>query len=157
MWTWSEAAHPHVAVVFAGTNSGLDWCDRLDGAATGVISKVLCVCAATAVAREVLAREPVVPAAARDALNLVEAWIDEPTAERFERICETIFPPESVPPLDPHGVVWCALRTATSTAEGYGEAGWALRSTCSAAFRAGLSADQLREIAARAVATRAVA
>lgn len=156
MWSWSETAHPHIVAVFAGTSSGLDWCDRLDGAATSVVSKVLCVCAATAIAREVLAREAAFPPAARDALNLVEEWIDEPTDERFERICATIFPAESVPALDPYGVVWCALRTATSTAEGYGEAGWALRSTCSTALRAGLSADQLREIAARAVAARAV-
>jgi hypothetical protein len=154
-WTWEPWVHPRVASLLAEPAADLGWCVRLDHAPTdSVVGKVLCVCAAVAISREVLAAGPGVGPAASDALALLDGWIDDFTEERFRRICGLIFPPDQSPDFDPHGLVRWALRTATSTAEGYGEAGWALETTCSGAVRAGLSVDQLRAIAERAVLAR---
>jgi hypothetical protein len=154
-WTWEPWADPRVASLLAEPAADLGWCVRLDHAPTDpVVGKVLCVCAAAGVAREVLAAGPGVGPAAAGALALIDEWINDPTEDRFKRICGIIFPPEQSPDLDPYGLVWWVLRTATSTAEGYGEAGWALETTCSGALRAGLSPDQVRAIAERAVMAR---
>ena len=154
-WTWEPWAHPTVVTLLAEPATDLSWCDRLDDAPTDpVVGKVLCVCAAAAIARAVLTVGPGVGPAASDALTLLDAWIDDPIKERFDRICGLIFPPEQSPDFDPYGLVWWTLRTATSTAEGYGEAGWALATTCGAAIRAGFDPDQLRAIAERAVLAR---
>ena len=46
-----------------------------------------------------------------EAVDLLVNWIDDPTEERFERICSLIFddrePPDHNP--DPHGVIAWAL------------------------------------------------
>jgi hypothetical protein len=76
------------------------------------------------------------------------------TEERFGRICSLIFAEGEPPNFDPYGVVWWALRTATSSV-GFSEAGWALKTACGAAEDAGLSPDQLRQIAARELMSRA--
>lgn len=155
MWTWEPWAHPRVVSLLAEPAANLGWCARLDHAPTDtVVGKVLCVCTAAAVAREVLTAGPGVGPPAANALALLEEWIDDPTEERFNRICGIIFREDQSPDLDPYGLVWWALRTATSTAEGYGEAGWALETACSGALRAGFSPDQLRAIAERAVLAR---
>ena len=152
-WTWNAQAHPGVLAVLAEPANDLRWCTLLDKAPTDpVVGKVLCVCAAAAVAREVLSTGSALSLATASVLALLEEWIDSPTAERFDRMCGLIFPPEQST-LD--GLVWGVLRTATSTAEGYGEAGWALESTCSAAVRAGFSPEDLRVIAEQAVWARA--
>jgi hypothetical protein len=109
------------------------------------------VCAAAAVAHEVLDAGSGVSATAASALALLDDWIDDPTDERFDRICELIFPPEQST-LDE--LVWQTLRVATSTAEGYGEAGWALEATCSVAVRLGFTPEKLRGIAEQAVLAR---
>lgn len=154
-WTWEPSAHPRVVNLLAESVADLEWCARLEDAPTDpVVGKVLCVCAAAAIAREVLAAGSGVGPAAAAALALLSDWIDDPTEERLGRICGIIFPPNKSPDLDPYGLVWWALRTATSTAEGYGEAGWALETTCSGALRAGYSPDQLRTIARHTALSR---
>jgi hypothetical protein len=78
------------------------------------------------------------------ALDLLGRWIDDRSDQRFERICSLIFK-ERAPEFDPHGVVWWALRTATSSA-GNVEAGWALGGACAAAVEAGFTPEQLRSV-----------
>jgi hypothetical protein len=130
------------------------WCDQLESAAGDALTgKVLCVCAGAAMARAVLAECLDAPSSAAAALDLMWRWIDEPTVERFDRICATIFPKGEPPALDAHGVVWWALRIATSSV-GYGESGWALGSACSAAERAGFTPEQLRRLAEQELLSR---
>jgi hypothetical protein len=147
-WTWSASAHPRVEGVVSKPAAGLEWCGQLESSAEeAVVGKVLCVCAATAVARAVSVADPVGRPLGAEALDLLVSWIDDPTEERFERICSLIFddgePPDYNP--DPHGVIAWALRTATSSVGNF-EAGWALETTCSAAVDAGFTLDQIRRI-----------
>ena len=155
-WTWSMRVNPNVAGVLTAPATDLGWCDRLETAAgDSTVGKVLCVCASAAIARKVLttpAGGQATPPAA-EALELLNRWVDDPTEERFARICEIIFGEDQSHDLDPYGVVWWALRTATSTV-GFGEAGWALATTCSAATAAGFSPQQLHAIAERAIMSR---
>jgi hypothetical protein len=129
------------------------WCAQLESAADALTGKVLCVCAAVGVARAVVSACSDCPEQAGAALDLLEGWIDDPTEERFDQICATIFPEGELPTLDPHGVVWWALRTATSSV-GNGEAGWALASTCGAAETAGFTPELLRDVAEQELAAR---
>ncbi len=151
-WTWDLLAHPNVSGVVAPSAVDLRWCDRLESAASNPIAgKVLCVCAAAAVAREVMTvwgADPPAP----DALELLGRWIDDPTEERFERIRSLIFGDES-PEFDSFGVVWWALRTATSSVGNF-EAAWALKGTCDAAVEAGLTPEQTRSVVERELMSR---
>jgi hypothetical protein len=145
-WTWDGRRHPEVAGVLAAPTADLGWCERLEtAAADATVGKVLCVCAAAAVAREVLATCPVSTGQAVAALELLNHWMDEPTDERFDRICSIVFAEAEQPNLDPYGVVWWAIRTATSSVGNY-EAGWALKAVCDAATGAGFSPEQLRAV-----------
>jgi hypothetical protein len=125
-WAWDSRAHPEVMRVFEGPCPDLEWCGHLEKApGDATVGKVLCVCAAMAIARKVLAADLAV-ANDRDEiapLGLLGEWLDDPTEERFARICALIFD-DGQPSLDPDpdGVVTWALRTATSSV-GNGEAG----------------------------------
>jgi hypothetical protein len=153
-WTWDALAHPRVPIVLAGPAGGLAWCGQLETAATHpVVGKVLCVCAAAAVAREVLASGLGSGQQAAEALELLGRWINEPNVERFDRICGLIFGEEPWPDFGPHGVVWWALRTATSSVGNF-EAGWALKSTCGAAECAGFGPEQLRGVVEQELVSR---
>jgi hypothetical protein len=147
-WTWDAARSPGIAAALAAP----DWCDRLERAAPDApTGKVLCVCASLGVAGEVTRGhdEP----AASEALALLAGWIDDPTEERFDRICDTIFGPGERPELGPHDVVWRAMRTATGSV-GNGEAGWALGAVCGAAEQAGFGPEVVRGFAACEVLAR---
>src|ERR1051325_2731060 len=97
-WMWSRYSHPNVLDVLSLPAADLGWCDRLETAAGNALTgKVLCVCAADAVARAGLAACPDSPQQAGEVLELLGSWIDEPTDERFERICSTIFAEEEPP------------------------------------------------------------
>jgi hypothetical protein len=118
-----------------------------------VVGKVLCVCAASFIARLVLGGQGGDVSQASDALELLDRWIDEPTDERFDRICEIIFE-EDWPESAANNVAWWALRTATS-AVGCAESAWALSGACDEASKAGLTLEQLLAAAEQAVASRA--
>jgi hypothetical protein len=155
-WTWSATAHPRVEDAVSKPSTDLEWCGQLETSAEdAVVGKVLCVCAAAAVARAVLAADPVARPLGVEAVDLLVDWIDDPTEERFERICSLIFddrePPDHNP--DPHGVIAWALRTATSSVGNF-EAGWALETTCSAAVSAGFSPEQIRRIVEQELLSR---
>lgn len=133
----------------------LAWCHRLESsAAHAIVGKVLCVCAAAAVARTVLAAQPGAGPECAAALALLDQWIDDPTEDRFRQICDTIFSEGELPDLGPGGVAWWALRTATSSVGNY-EAGWALASTCGPAVDAGFTPAELRGVVERALLARA--
>jgi hypothetical protein len=146
-WTWSASAHPRVEGAVSKPSTGLEWCGQLETAAEdAVVGKVLCVCAAAAVARAFLAADPVPSPLGAEDVELLVSWIDDPTEERFERICSLLDdgePPDHNP--DPYGVIAWALRTATSSVGNF-EAGWALETTCNAAIDAGFSPEQIRKI-----------
>jgi hypothetical protein len=155
-WTWNASAHPRVEGILSKPSTGLEWCGQLDiSAEDAVVGKVLCVCAAAAVAQAVSVAEAVVGPLGKEALDLLVSWIDDPTKERFERICTLIFdegePPDYNP--DPHGVIAWALRTATSSVGNF-EAGWALETACGAAIDAGLSPEQIRRIVVQELMSR---
>lgn len=153
-WTWNSQEHPEVAAAFAAPTVDLEWCDRLEAAPSDlVVGKVLCVCAASALARLVLDGQSDDVSQASDALELLDRWIDEPTDERFDRICTIIFE-EDWPESPVNKVAWWALRAATS-AVGCSEAGWALGAACDNALKTGLTPEQLRAVAEQAVASRA--
>jgi hypothetical protein len=165
-WTWDSAKHPHVLDVLSP--SGLtgewydkleNWYDKLEEAATDdfVTGKVLCVVAGIAIAKAVVMAEfhgHERRAEAVQLLDLADAWVDDPTNERFDQITEFLFDDdrEFTDPNDPLNVTWCALRIATSCV-GAGEAAWALSSVDDCAKSASLDA---REIARVAVKTRSV-
>jgi hypothetical protein len=152
-WTWDARKHPAVAGVVAGPAHALGWCDRLEAAPEdAVVGKVLCVCAAAAVARAVLITLGGDARQADAALELLGRWIDDPTDQRFERICSLIFE-EGAPEFDPHGVVWWALRTATSSVGNF-EAGWAFGGACAAAVEAGFTPEQLRSLVEQELSSR---
>ena len=141
-WTWDTQEHPGVASALTAPAADLGWCDRLETApGDATVGKMLCVCAAAAIAREVLAALGGGAPHAVAALEVLDRWIDDPTDERFDCICYLLFEGRS-PEFGPHGVVWWALRTATSSVGNF-EAGWALGSTCSAALEANLTPGQL--------------
>jgi hypothetical protein len=147
-WKWDDSSHSSVVAALAAP----DWCNRLERAGPDALSgKVLCVCAALGIACEVTRGHD--DRAASQALALLAGWIDDPTDERFGHICDIIFGPGERPELGPHGVVWCALRTATSSV-GNGEAGWALGATCEAAEQAGYGPKVVRGFAEREVLVR---
>jgi hypothetical protein len=151
-WTWDLRANPSVLGVLGPSACDLRWSDRLESAASDATTgKVLCVCAASAIAREVIAARGVAPPAA-DALELLGQWIDDPTVERFDRICSFVFDAES-PEFDPHGAVWWALRTATSSV-GNSEAGWTLSGAWEAACEAGLTPERVRSVVERELMSR---
>jgi hypothetical protein len=151
-WTWDGLTHPDVAATLAPAAVDLSWCDRLESAASDAITgKVLCVCAASAVAREVVSYGGGSPPAT-GALELLGRWIDDPTGERFEHIYSLVFG-ENSPEFDPYGTVWWALRTATSSLGNF-EAGWALAAACSAAVESGLTPERTRSIAERELRSR---
>jgi hypothetical protein len=156
-WTWDDLAHPGVARVLGEPAVGHVWCHQIEEAPTDcVVGKVLCVCAAKAVARAVLTAELPSLGASRQAilaLELLESWIDDPTDERFDRICDLIFAEDSPLDVGPYGVVWWALRTATSSVGNF-EAGWALASTCGAVENTGFTPEQLRQIVNRELHSR---
>ena len=155
-WTWSASTHPRVEGVVSKRSAGLEWCGQLETSAEdAVVGKVLCVCAAAAVARAVLAADPVTRPLGAEAVDLLVNWIDDPTEERFECICSLIFddgePPDHNP--DPHGVIAWALRTAPSSVGNF-EAGWALETACSAAVSAGFNPEQIRKIVEQELLSR---
>jgi hypothetical protein len=152
-WTWDTREHPAVAGVVAAPAHDLGWCDRLETAPEdAIVEKVLWICAAAAIAREVLMTLGGAARQADAALEVLGRWIDDPTDERFERICSLIFE-EGSPEFDPPGVVWWALRTATSSV-GHFEAGGALGGACDAAVEAGFTPDQLRSVVERELSSR---
>jgi hypothetical protein len=154
LWTWDAREHADVAVALAAPASDLDWCERLETAPKdGVVGKVLCVCAASSIARLVLFGQSGGVSEALDALELLDCWIDDPTPERFDRICALIFE-EGLPESAMNRLAWWALRTATSCVDCW-EAGWAFQALCDTALESGFSAEQLRATAERAVAARA--
>ena len=151
-WTWDAGVHPKVERVLAIPASDLGWCGQLETATTcATVGKVLCVCAAAAVAREI-ARRCGAGQSVIDALDLLVLWIEDPTDERFESICSLIFD-QGGTEFDQCGVIWWTLRTATSSVGNF-EAGWALEATCGAALDAGLTAEQLRMIVERELLSR---
>lgn len=145
-WTWDPRAHSRAIAVLAEPATALEWCGQLEvAAADAVVGKILCVLAAAAVAREVSTTVPG-DNSEPETLNLLGAWIDDPTDERFELISALIFDEgQRSAEFGPHGVIWWALRTATSSVGNY-EAGWALETACSAAVMAGFSPERLRVI-----------
>lgn len=147
-WMWDVSSLSKIAAALADP----DWCDHLERAGPDALTgKVLCVCAALGVAREVSrgCDDPF----ASEALVLLARWIDDPTEERFGRICDTIFGSDERPELGPHGVVWRALRTATSSV-GNSEAGWALGAVCGAAGEIGFDSESIRGFAEQEVLSR---
>src|SRR5262245_18343808 len=78
-WTWVAASNPCVPYALAEIATDLEWCDELETAAVDPVDgKVLCVCAAVAIARTVIAVTEAIPdrQAATDALDLLGRWID---------------------------------------------------------------------------------
>jgi hypothetical protein len=152
-WTWDDQENSLICRVLGDETGDLGWCDYIEKApADPLVGKVLCVCVAAGIAREVLASINRDDAPAKVAIELLDRWIDEPTDERFERIGYLIFE-EGSPEFDAHGVVLWALRTATSSV-GNSEAGWALMSLCAGAMSSGFSVESLRGIAARELQSR---
>jgi hypothetical protein len=154
-WTWDAQEHPGVAEVLAAPANDLEWCGRLENAPSeAIIGKVLCVCAAAAIAREVVEAHSAATPLGIEALELLGRWIDDPTDERFERICALLFGEHKRTDLDSFSIVGWALRTATSSVGNY-EAGWAFEATCKTAVTAGFNPERLRQIAEREVLSRA--
>ena len=155
-WSWNGSAHPRVMGVVSNPCADLEWCGQLETSAEDCgVGKVLCVCAATAVARAVQAADSVPRPLGVEALELLTHWIDDPTDERFQRICSFLSDEEEGPGYnpDPYGVVAWALRAATSSVGNF-EAGWALETACGAAASAGFSLDQMRQIVEQELSSR---
>lgn len=155
-WTWNSAEHPGISHVFSSAKSTSQWYDDLEKSASDAVTgKVLCVVAGLAIARAVIETE--FPDHERLAesislLDLADAWIDDPSDDRFDKIAEFLFDEGREWPVadDPLKVVWGALRIATSSVGDY-EAGWALGRVVDDATKANLDGA---EIARRAVQCR---
>ena len=150
-WTWDPALNPKVVAILSGGGEG-EWYDSLESAANDcVVGKVICVCAARAMACEAL-KQPGIDPASAEALDLLGRWIDAPSDERFEGLRWRAYDDDS-PEFDSHGCVWWAIRTAMS-AVGFTGASWALSSAFAAAEAAGLGRDQIRQAAFQEIAAR---
>lgn len=160
-WTWERAEHPDVLPAIDTGSGSKQWCDAIETAPTdAVVGKVLCVCIALGIAGEVIAtqiHDATNRSKAAEPLELLEEWIDSPTEERSQRICTLLYDENQEWPdnLDPHGVVWWTLRVAMSSV-GNHEAGWALRTVCSAADKSGFDDEKVRSIARRSLLSRVV-
>ncbi len=154
-WTLDVDTYSEALKLVAAAATEDEWCEQLETApADALLGKVLCVCAAAAVARAVVTA--VAGASPDDAsgsvLELLDRWIDDPTDERFDQIA-TLFFVDGPGPTASSDIAWRALRTATSSVGNY-EAGWALQSTCMAAREVGFSSARLRKIVTQELATR---
>jgi hypothetical protein len=158
-WTWDDRTHPQVMGILDMPSGDLGWCDGVENAPTdALVGKVLCVCVGMAIAREVVSAElggTDTFGKAMEPLDLLDQWVDRPTDERFQRICALLFDKKHgwATDFDGHGVVWWALRVATSSVGNF-EAGWALHNVCSAAIESHFSDTGLREIAKRELVSR---
>ncbi len=153
-WSWDEVIHSNVMGVLAAPADDLPkWCNRLETAPTdAVVGKVLCVCGAVAIAQKLIANSPETTSEEEDILELLNQWINNPTDERWEHICN-LLEDEKTEEFGPYGVLWWALRTATSSVGNY-EAAWALASTCGAAEAMGYSSEDLCRIVERELCSR---
>jgi hypothetical protein len=151
-WTWEAAIHPRVPQIFSSPGSTVSWQDELENAAEDAVTgKVLSVVAGTAIARAVIER--LFPDHERrnealDLLDLCDAWVDDPTDERFDKIACFLFEDNRAlaEPNDPLKVAWGALRVATSSVGNY-EAGWALGIVVDDANKADLDAAKIAWVA----------
>jgi hypothetical protein len=151
--------HPDVCRFVDVQNGAHEWCAHIESSATdAVVGKVLCTCAALAIAKEVITTQASgaeIRHKAAEPLELLDQWIDSPTQERTERICDLLYDDKQAwsDDLDPYGVVWWSLRVAMSSVGNF-EAGWALETLCSAANEAGFDDETVREIARSALFAR---
>jgi hypothetical protein len=158
-WTWDDRMHPNVCQLVDEAKSVHDWCGHIENSPTdAIVGKVLCTCAALAIAKEVLATQICDVETRRKAaepLVLLDQWIDSPTEDRSERIADLLHHEKQAcsDDLDPYGVVWWTLRVSMSSVGNF-EAGWALGTVCSAAQKSGFDDETLRLIAKRALQSR---
>lgn len=157
MWTCRKQDNPSVVELLEADDDGSTnaWTDSLETAADDAVEgKVLCVCAALAIARHVHGEQQPLLAGGVAPLTLLEQWIDDPTNERFEQITQLLFVNRriGVGPL-PDRISWWALRVATASVGNY-EAGWALRSLCENAAKLGVTPQEMRAHGLRAVSER---
>lgn len=154
-WTWDAAEHPEISIVFSSASRSR-WSDALENAARDAVTgKVLCVVAGLAIARAVIEKEysgHELSAECVVLLDLANAWIDDPSDEKFEQITQFLFDDkrEWCESRNPLKVAWGALRIASSSVGNY-EAGWALSVVVSDATEAIIDA---LEIAQKAVESR---
>jgi hypothetical protein len=145
-WTWDEHDHPLVLSVFDNSNSSLLWCDDLEDSASDITTgKVLCVCASLAITLQFYEQSNPQAHGPKAALTLVAEWIDDPTDELFESICNLIFA-DDAPNLGGNDAYWWCLRTVTSC-PGCKEAAWALNGVCEAVLSEKLTLRDLLQLA----------
>ncbi len=155
-WVWDVTDHPGVSNVLSSAASTRRWPDDLETAASDAVTgKVVCVVVGLAIARSIIEKHFSGDERSRESvalLDLADAWIDDPTDERFDQITRFLFDDERrwSESGDPLKVAWGALRIATSSVGNY-EAGWALRIVVDDADAA--SVDAL-SIARKAVQSR---
>ena len=125
----------------------------------GTDGKVLAVCVALEVVRELRASLEEVPTGVDDerALSVLSRWIDDPVGERFDTLAALLFKDhedgtERGSTLS--GVVWWALRCATVHPDGAGELEWALDSFCMHVGECGLSEAWIFRVALGALRSR---
>ncbi len=157
MWTCRKQDNPSVVELLDADDDGATtaWAESLETAALNALEgKVLCVCAALAIARHVHGEQQPLLADGVAPLRLLEHWIDEPTNERFEQITQLLFDNRrtGIGPI-PDRISWWALRVATASVGNF-EAGWALRSLCDNAVKLGVSPEEMRAHGLRAVQER---
>lgn len=156
-WTWDDRLHPNVCRFIDEPNG--TWCAHIENSASdAIIGKVLCTCAASAIAKEVLSKQisdEAIYRKAAEPLELLNQWIDSPSQERSDRICDLLYGENQAwcQEVDPFGVIWWSLRVAMSSVGNF-EAGWALETVCSAARKAGFDDNSLRHIARLALLSR---
>jgi hypothetical protein len=156
-WTWSAHEYPEVISLLDRPSENSAWWDDLERACDPIGCKVLSVIAAASIARDSLANASEHERHIEDsrALDLVEAWIDDPTDERSERICVMIFGEErdAAKRADLSRVVWWTLRTATASVDAP-EASWALQSLCQNLAETGIAEAWLREVGLNGIRKR---
>ncbi len=147
-WSWEPQEQPKIVELLNKPTRGRGWCDRLDEANGHVTGKVLTVCAALSIARESVSTKPALQAVRDDlaALALLDEWIDDPSDERFERICRMIFGDRDEPDAaaELSHAVWWALRCATAHPDGCGESAWALEALCDSMVELGSTEEWLQ-------------
>jgi hypothetical protein len=159
-WTWSASDAPDVKALLMSPLQDLEWCHSLNTTKQVVTGKVLTVCAALSIAREYLQHKDSKQITSDDfeALEFLEAWINEPTIDRFEQICLMLFGEEETnePYTNLNPVVWWALRTATSSIDGCGEIEWVLENLCQTMVEEGFSPLWLSTVALKEIKHRLV-
>jgi hypothetical protein len=159
-WTWRPSEYPKLVKIIESDK--LDWykIEAAGGYQSGI---TLLACSVLSIVREAIAEKSISSIKSiKDndlkALALVDLWIDKPSDNHFDKICETLFATvdNDVALVELSPVVWWALRCSASHPEGGGETHWALEAFLEEMTVLGFTHDWLAAACRKGILSRKV-